>query len=277
MRHEQRPCATTAITVCGACERMRGVIALLFVSFLAGCAGVEEAPNDVEPGTIDEPVAGNETTEPVVENVTNVAPTALLNATTDGFNATFVVSVDDADGDNVTWQLDADGDGVLDANGTESGNVTFTYAAAGTFNATLTASDGVNETITNMTIVIEEAISYLPGEEISVSWTGGSVAPGCLGDIFGVPYVSALDGVTFKSFPLAEHTIGYPYTATISSTGLAGGDVGLAFLDADFSAISSGFISSTGEGEIPEGAAYGVMWSCYYVGNSGTFTSTPPA
>ncbi len=257
---------------------MRWLVVLLLASLLSGCAGApEEAAAPAAEPVQDADEAPPEQPEQNVSTLpTNIAPTALLNATSDGLNATFVVDVHDEDGDNLTWELDADGDGVGDANGTASQNVTFRYAAAGTYNATLRVSDGANETIANLTVVVEEAISYLPGQHAEGSFTaGGATLIGCFGDIFGVGYPKALDGVFYRSFALEPHTIGYSYTASVSAA--AADSPGFAFLDADWNVVSSGFMSSHGQGEVPEGAAYGVWWSCLATPADGVFDSMPPA
>ncbi len=256
---------------------------LLLTSVLAGCAGTPTS------GVADETVADSETTNPdgsAVEpgnktqapavNFTNTAPEAMLNATIDGLAAIFNITVTDLDNDTVTWIFDATGNGAEDHNGTGSAIVNITYAAAGVYNATLTVTDGTNETIANMTVVIEAAVSYLPGQHAEGSFTaGGATLIGCFGDIFGIGYPASLEGVFYRSFAIEPHTIGYDYTASVSAD--LADSPGFAFLDAGRSVLTSGFMSTHATGEVPAGAAYGVWWACLATPSDGVFDSFPPA
>lgn len=248
---------------------------VLLSAVLAGCAGEPVENNDGDLMGTDPAPGGNETVE--VANVTNAPPMAALNVSIDGLMAVFNITVTDADNDTINWTLDANGNGTVDHNGTESALVNVTYAAGGNYTALLSVTDGHN--VTNITLlVIAIAPEPLPpGQETTVTWIAGTLAPGCLGDIFGVPFAQELDGIAYQSFAIEPHTIGYDYTATATADPTGGGDAGLAFLDADWGTISSDFVSRSGAGTVPEGAAYGLFWSCYYVQNTGTFISTPPA
>ena len=73
----------------------------------------------------------------------NDAPTAELevpNTASVGENLSFVVTVNDDDGDPLSYELDF-GDGSTPATGTSSGTVTHSYSAADTYNALLTVTD----------------------------------------------------------------------------------------------------------------------------------------
>lgn len=75
------------------------------------------------------------------------------------FDVRFDFNASDADGDELSWTLDADGDGTADSEG--SGDVlpfnfTFTFDVAGTYNATLNVTDGTNSTSATVTITASE-------------------------------------------------------------------------------------------------------------------------
>lgn len=253
------------------------IATLLLSTVLAGCASEPTADPADDPMTEAEPVEpGNQTAE-LQDNITNRAPHAGLNVSIDGLAAIFNITVTDPDNDTVMWTLDANGNGTVDHNGTGSAMVNVTYLAGGNYTAILSATDGANTTSITLMVVAVAPEPLPPGQETTVSWSAGSLAPGCLGDLFGVPYQKALDGIAYQSFAIEPHTIGYDYTASVTSAPLGGGDVGLAFLNDAWGTISSSFISSSGAGTVPEGAAFGLFWSCYYVDNTGTFASTPPA
>lgn len=68
----------------------------------------------------------------------------------------FTVQVADDDGDALQWSLDADGDGIEDANGTDLADVTFVYDVAGTYLATLNVTDGLDNATATVEIVVTE-------------------------------------------------------------------------------------------------------------------------
>lgn len=136
---------------------MRQTALLLAASLLAialsGCAG------DDVPGADPEDLSGLEG-DPATPPI-NRAPVANLTADlTNGtapLNVTFTLSGSDADGDNLTWSFDA-GDGNTTANGTSlPATVNVTYAAVGNHSATLTVSDGTNETVQTFLVSVAEA------------------------------------------------------------------------------------------------------------------------
>ncbi|HEX9816980.1 MAG TPA: PKD domain-containing protein, partial [Candidatus Thermoplasmatota archaeon] len=117
-------------------------IVLAIAILLPGCLSDPGEPADVSEST----AAATTTTTAPVENVTNNPPIANISA--DIANGSFpllvnfTINVTDQDGDNLTWSLDADADGVQDAIGNQTNlSANFTYLLAGIYNATLNVTD----------------------------------------------------------------------------------------------------------------------------------------
>jgi PKD repeat protein len=90
----------------------------------------------------------------------NTAPTA--NLTTDlvngtaPLNVTFTIDGADEDGDELSWTLDADGDGTEDYNGTEVPSaIVHEFTAVGNYTALLTVTDGTDNATASVDIVVE--------------------------------------------------------------------------------------------------------------------------
>lgn len=130
---------------------------VLSAALLAGCTG-DAGSEDMEPDDTMQPEADTNTTAP------NTAPLVALAAdnttVTVPADVTFTVRASDEDGDDLAWSLDADGDGSPDADGTlaaangtyANASFTLTFDTEGTYNATVSVSDG--EATANATIVI---------------------------------------------------------------------------------------------------------------------------
>lgn len=141
------------------------VILITIAAVLSGCLNGDDAdPAPTDTTTSTEDTNGNVTTSPpeTTEEDVNAAPVPELTADLTTGDApllvTFAIAGDDADGDALTWTLDADGDGTSDADGTEvPGTFAFNYTAAGNYSALLTMSDGTDEATATLNLTISEA------------------------------------------------------------------------------------------------------------------------
>ena len=124
-------------------SRFRLTLFVLFsLVLIVGCSET----SDGEPIEPIDPINGN--------NPPTIATfTATQNA--DGLNVALAWQVSDADGDQVTCTLDVNADGTVDytIDGCEMGEQVHTYAAAGDYTATLTATD-VNDASARATVTI---------------------------------------------------------------------------------------------------------------------------
>lgn len=153
--------------------RFLGTILILATFLLAGCASKNGTPagsdpsgsdggnpsgtggtdaSGTDPGATDPTGTSDPTTPPA-----NTAPTVNLTASvlngTAPLEVTFTVAATDAEGDVLSWTLDGNGDGAVDATGEDlpaSANVTF--AEPGVYTATVNVTDG--EFTVNATQVI---------------------------------------------------------------------------------------------------------------------------
>ncbi len=184
---------------------MRGIVALLLVmSLLAGCTSDDAGPqanaedeyvqselppaNDATPAeqesTPNEGApASNETGESSA--TVDQPPTLAINASmvtgTAPIDITFDLTGTDVEGSELAWLFDADGDGLSEAEGESlPANFTMTYEAAGTFNATLWATDGTNNVTEVIAITIAAPNSvehwYISGIDDGSCVTGTLVA-----------------------------------------------------------------------------------------------------
>lgn len=159
------------------------VVLLLIVSFvLAGCTSGTEEPTTEEttgsgvqeedrsrPSSSSAPAPTTATsTAPPTSSAPkpgNKPPTASIvadqNAGTAPLNVSFTLNGEDADGNALSWSLDADADGVADVDGT--GDMfpyayTFTYMAGGAYNATLQVTDGTETAFATLRIDITASV-----------------------------------------------------------------------------------------------------------------------
>ncbi|HEX9816504.1 MAG TPA: PKD domain-containing protein [Candidatus Thermoplasmatota archaeon] len=239
------------------------VVAVLVIAATSGCLADPEA-KDVD-GAATTASVDSTSNETASNETMNSAPVANLTADPDNGSAplavNFTINATDADGDNLTWSLDADGDGTSDGNGTDAdlpGNVSFAYAAAGLYNATLTVDDGTANT--TATIAINVTAGGATMEPVAFSEDVQLPCPQCTaaGANTGVGYRAGESGVDSAFFDLLPEFVGQPFTATSS-----GGSLGMVFRDscdagAAIGSVASGAGSHTGT--VPEGALCVLMW-----------------
>lgn len=95
---------------------------------------------------------GEANNPPVIDSgldpATNITATVNESVSFDASNST------DADGDSLTYSWDFDGDGTTDST---NATATYTYDTAGTYNASLTVSDGTDSVSETYTVVVEES------------------------------------------------------------------------------------------------------------------------
>jgi PKD repeat protein len=95
---------------------------------------------------------GEANNPPVIDSgldpATNITATVNESVSFDASNST------DADGDSLTYSWDFDADGVEDS---ANATATYTYDTAGTYNASLTVSDGTDSVSETYTVVVEES------------------------------------------------------------------------------------------------------------------------
>lgn len=201
---------------------------------------------------------------PADETAPNRAPevTFVPNATSvdAGSGVTFAINATDADGDELSWTLDGDGDGVVDAEGTEA-TVSFTYEAAGNFVATLNVTDGNSTVTATATIeVIEVVVDEPTGTEYPVTFSQDILlsCPHCLlGPDAGQTTCLAVllddQGLDCAFFELPADAAGRTFVAD----GLF-----LPFIEfhADCTGTDLKEWNTDGTGLIPEGAGCAVMY-----------------
>ncbi len=129
-------------------------ILLSLIVLLAGCLGSGDDGDPVstsDPSPTDDATkgspGGNDNGTSGTPPAQNAPPTAHVNASVvlgaAPLNVTFTLDGSDADGDDLAWEFDADGDGDAAHDGTTlPANVNVTYETPGVYNATLAVSDG---------------------------------------------------------------------------------------------------------------------------------------
>lgn len=213
--------------------RTKAVLSFLVLSAVAlsGCAGDEPAlrewrtePETTKPlhsapvPTDDEPSDAETDAAPAnaapVANLTMVVP----NGTQPG-NVTFTLDGGDADGDALDWTFTV---GNLTENGTALPATVNATLEPGNWTATLTVSDGRNETVASMTVVVGGAVEDAE-QAFSGSWLTGNVGE-VLGANSGLPsavaFPEAADGVTHTRMDIAAATWGLPFHATFDCEAL---------------------------------------------------------
>lgn len=108
----------------------------------------------------------------------NRAPTSSLTAAAGSVRAgravTFTIAVADVDGDTVSWTLDADGDGVVDASGFGGRNVDHTYLQPGSYTARLAVVDPWGAAAPLATAAITVVGDGFPTASLAASATTGT-------------------------------------------------------------------------------------------------------
>jgi PKD repeat protein len=257
---------------------------LLASALFAGCLGGDDVdPLDEESNGDDDAHGGDEGNETMAPAV-NTPPMAALTASTTNAtvpaNVTFNITFQDADGDDLTWSLDVTGDGEAETEALAVAadgvylpvNFTYSYDAVGLFNVTLSVRD-LNETFTaTLQVNVTQAVAggNATTQEVTGSWLAGATMVGCFGDIFGVGYPGALDGILYSSFDVDPGTYGLPYTVTVTSS-LPQDSPGFSFLDEAGDIVHGGFLGDVASGNVPSGAVTGVFWTCLGAAMEGNY------
>lgn len=247
---------------------------LLILTAIAGC--VEPAASSEETTAASTPTKGS-TSASRSTNTTNATNTStpipneppVANLTHDLDNDTVAVNVtfnftvggNDTDGDHLTWHLDVDGDNVTDYNGTDAdfGDVSHNYTENGTFNVTLTVSDGE----------LHGTASLL----LNVTSPGGGGAT--FEDSVLLPCPTCPDVfIEAVEFELTPDLVGLPFLADSTK-----GDPDLIFTSDDCDGDEVEMVANPGpeEGTVPEGAACMIVWEFADPDSDITVTiGTPP-
>lgn len=256
------------------------IIALLTAVALSGCAG--EDPQDVDDagpsddgdaggdggnGTAgDASGSGGEATGNETDVESNTPPAGELTAdVTNGtapFNVTFTLEGSDEDGDDLSWTFDADGDGTFEAEG-DGGDFPATYdhsyAQNGTYNATLTVSDGQNSTSQTVTInAIAAAGPAGPVQEYSGSFITSPY--GCIANAWiNSP---ATTGNVFLAFTPDPETYGLDFTVTFDTGDVPSEENLIQFWGGGNPVGEASGPDDVLEGTVPEGADTAYIATC---------------
>lgn len=166
---------------------------LLMLVALAGCSeapasdeGPDEAPKPDDELPAQEEEQDDEESQPASggRNATSNSPPD-VSFTADAVNGTvplvvnLTVDATDADGDPLTWALDADGDGEDDADGASFPATHMqSYPADGNYTATVRVDDGTDETTRSITIHVVAGAVVAVTEIWELSWPDDG-AGGC--------------------------------------------------------------------------------------------------
>lgn len=155
-------------------NRALQVLPIVAMLAIAGClgGGNEPSSDETEPGPDATQVGGNETGGPATG--VNAPPVAAVTANvTNGsapLNVTFTLEGSDEDGDNLTWEFDADGDGDAAHDGNVlPATVNVTFNETGLYLAVLRVSDGTHMVNATAEVNVTAAVSgsnvlYLVGD-----------------------------------------------------------------------------------------------------------------
>ena len=161
----------------------RGSVLSLVVATLlfSGCLGADDAPSaEASIGGGSSAPSGAPSASASQENA---PPTAVLQPSVVQGQApllvVFTVTIGDPEGDAISFELDADGDGSADFDGAATIDVEFTYGEAGQYTAALTATDGANEVTQSVNITVTPAAGAEVPEPIVIQGTILAGAGGC--------------------------------------------------------------------------------------------------
>ncbi len=210
----------------------------------------------------------------------NRPPSAILTAGpvtgTAPLTVQFNLTGSDPDGDAIAWQLDSDGNGKADTNGTTlPKQVSHTFNAAGRFVINFTVSDGKLTAKTNATVVVGVTPPAGPTQIVDADYT--VAVEGCPSNVYDLakkdPVLAAgqgaaANGKTRVQAPVTQSTAGKTYTATWTfDTGQL--SVGVSFyktngdlVQAGSDPMSAAFDGITKTGTVPSGADVVVMFAC---------------
>ncbi len=210
--------------------RVTIVSSLVLFAALSGCLADEATPASTTASTTassdDNSTASPTPTNTSVSVAPNTPPTANLSSDapngTAPLNVTFTVNGTDVDGDNLTWTLDADGDGTADYNGTElPSEVVHEYLDAGNYTAFLNVTDGENFTTANLTIVVEvPASGSLACDRPGATSVGGEFYVVSEGGDWVFMESNGMPGLQVEN----NHPIGDPLWVNPTWVGCADGD-----------------------------------------------------
>lgn len=273
---------------------MRALVAVLALAFvLAGCSstndnttsgngttgaggtsgGATGGATTTGPGHTG---SGSTTTGPTSGGGGNNAPTGTVSASVPGgavpLNVTFALSGADADGDKLSWTLDADGDGKTDDShaspATFPATSHFTYGQAGLYKVLYAVSDGTATKEYNVTLNVTGGA---PVQAVTGSWSYSSIdCPGASSQTApdSAYFPAPLDGKDHVAFTVDAATVGKTFTATFDFMG-GTGQGGVYFSDASGAFLFRGLTGSTTYPDpvtvsdtVPAGAAHGFFFSC---------------
>lgn len=260
------------------------MLGLLVVAALSGCIGDETG---TEGGHDDGHDAETPSGAPIdtegtdTQTSVNTAPTAVIDASGDGLNAsegdgptwnvtvpanvTFDIDFADEDGDDLSWTLDVDGDSSPDAEGTAfadngtypAAEFTTSYTEAGEYNITLSIADA-NATFEATALLIAVAPASTEPAFTPIEETGTVDFPclGCGGTADGsVSFQTGVQGFDLLWYELPAEAAGQPFS--VESTG---GDPDVILYDTcGGSAVGDYQADGPESGTIPSGAG------CIYV------------
>lgn len=210
--------------------RVTLISSLVLVAALSGCLADEAEPASVSstPTTSAAPVT-NATTTSAAPNTTvaaNNAPTANLSSDvpngTAPLNVTFTIEGTDADGDELSWTLDIDGDNESDYNGTElPSEIVHEYLEAGNYTAILNVTDGTNSTQASLDITVEVPIATsLVCDRPDATSAGGELYVISEGGDWVFAEANGIPGLQVEN----NHPIGEPLWINPAWVGCVGGD-----------------------------------------------------
>ena len=258
------------------------VLLLLLTVAFAGCASKDKGADGSEgdltgssatSGTKTSSGTGTSSTSGTSTGTTtsgtdapNTPPTAQLSAATaeGSLQVNFTADGSDADGDGLSWTLDY-GDASANETGTAfPQNLTHTYAAAGTFTATLTVSDGRLNATSSVNVTLAGGAAAT--QDFEGEWAVGNVdAPAFASIAGGCDAVGPLDGVYMAMFDVDAATIGKAYSATIAAVTTGDSIVAweVKFLDADCGILEGPYVDGAVPitGTVPAGAVHAWMSS----------------
>jgi len=204
----------------------------------------------------------------------NHAPAGTISANiqkgTLPLNVTFSLTGNDQDGDKLTWNLDADGDGKTDKSGDSlPATTSYNYTKAGNFTAKYVISDGKTTTTYPLPINVTAAAG---GDGPSWSATGGYTVGGpengCLGAYQGSnANLGPTSGQDYAPMTVPPAAIGKDFTATYQYSGTVVA-LFVSFYDSGGSSVgrASAGQASTGAtvltGTVPANAASANFTSC---------------
>lgn len=189
----------------------------------------------------------------------NQPPTGSMSASINGTDVAFTLTGADADGDDLSWELDF-GDGSGKATGMDlPANVAHTYAV-GNHTANFTLSDGTDATSYEVPVTVAAAGGGAAVQDVDFGYAVGGImcadAPPAM--VFGTP---AAD-VFWSEWEILAETVGTPYLVefTAANPALAIGEIAF-YNDADEQIDVNAAVSPV-TGTVPAGAVHAMFVDC---------------